>query len=130
MAGMTYTFTSESVCEGHPDKVCDFIADSILDAYIAQDRMSRVACEVLCKQNRVVLAGEISSTATVDHEAIVRAAIRDIGYTDPCKPFHAGVDAPPDSVGPPPEPTPCRGSQERRCAVAATRRQDTSFRSI
>jgi S-adenosylmethionine synthetase len=80
MASMKYTFTSESVCQGHPDKVCDYIADSILDAYLAQDRNSRVACEVLCKSNRVVLAGEISSQATVDHEAVVRAAIRAVGY--------------------------------------------------
>ena len=57
----TYIFTSESVSEGHPDKVCDYIADSILDAYIAQDPKSRVACEVLCKESTVVLGGEISS---------------------------------------------------------------------
>lgn len=88
MAGMKYIFTSESVCEGHPDKVCDFIADSILDAYLAQDRMCRVACEVLCKNDRVVLAGEISSNATVNHEAIVQAAIQEIGYGDPCEPFN------------------------------------------
>jgi len=89
MASMKYTFTSESVCEGHPDKVCDYIADSILDAYLAQDRMCRVACEVLCKGDKVVLAGEITSTAKVDHEAVARAAIREIGYTDPQEPFNA-----------------------------------------
>src|SRR5271157_6311036 len=89
MAGMKYTFTSESVCEGHPDKVCDFIADSILDAYLAQDRMCRVACEVLCKENNVVLAGEITSTAKVDHEVVTRTAIREIGYTDALEPFNA-----------------------------------------
>src|SRR5208337_4195343 len=71
------------------DKVCDFIADSILDAYLAQDRMCRVACEVLCKEEKVVLAGEISSTAKVDHEVIAREAIREIGYTDACEPFNA-----------------------------------------
>jgi len=85
----TYVFTSESVSEGHPDKVCDYIADSILDAYITQDRKSRVACEVLCKQNRVILAGEISSRGTVDHEAIARQAIREIGYTDAASDFNA-----------------------------------------
>jgi S-adenosylmethionine synthetase len=69
---MNYTFTSESVSEGHPDKVCDFIADSILDAYLEQDAKSRVACEVLCKENMVVLAGEITSEGTVDHEQVVR----------------------------------------------------------
>ena len=78
----TCTFTSESVSEGHPDKVCDYIADSILDAYVAQDPRSRVACEVLCKENTVVLGGEISSEGHVDHEAVVRDAIRQIGYTD------------------------------------------------
>jgi S-adenosylmethionine synthetase len=88
MASMKYTFTSESVCQGHPDKVCDYIADSILDAYLAQDCNSRVACEVLCKSNRVVLAGEISSKATVDHEAVVRAAIRAVGYTDSADAFN------------------------------------------
>ncbi len=85
----TYVFTSESVSEGHPDKVCDYIADSILDAYITQDRRSRVACEVLCKQNHVILAGEISSRGTVDHEAIARQAIREIGYTDAASDFNA-----------------------------------------
>jgi len=89
MASMKYTFTSESVCEGHPDKVCDYIADSILDAYLAQDRMCRVACEVLCKDDKVVLAGEITSTAKVDHEAVARTAIREIGYTDAHEPFNA-----------------------------------------
>jgi len=81
-------FTSESVAEGHPDKVCDFIADSILDAYLTEDPASRVACEVLCKSNVVVLAGEITSLATVDHENIARQAIRAIGYTDTAEPFN------------------------------------------
>jgi S-adenosylmethionine synthetase len=74
--------TSESVTEGHPDKVCDYIADSILDAHIAEDKESRVACEVLCKNNTVVLAGEITSSAEVDLCEIVRQAVREIGYTD------------------------------------------------
>ena len=82
-------FTSESVTEGHPDKVCDYIADSILDAYLAEDQCSRVACEVLCKGNNVVLAGEITSCGKVDYERIVRAAVREIGYTDPSEPFCA-----------------------------------------
>ena len=59
MMPATYIFTSESVSEGHPDKVCDFIADSILDSYLTEDLSSRVACEVLCKNDVVVLAGEI-----------------------------------------------------------------------
>ena len=88
-AAVAYTFTSESVSEGHPDKVCDFIADSILDAHLEQDPRSRVACEVLCKEDTVVLAGEITSGARVDFEAVVRAAIREIGYTDADQPFRA-----------------------------------------
>jgi S-adenosylmethionine synthetase len=84
-----FTLTSESVSEGHPDKVCDYIADSILDAYIAQHPRSRVACEVLCKENTVVLGGEISSDGRVDHEAVARAAIREIGYTDRRVPFNS-----------------------------------------
>ncbi|HEX4932015.1 MAG TPA: methionine adenosyltransferase, partial [Gemmatimonadaceae bacterium] len=84
-----YTFTSESVSEGHPDKVCDFIADSILDAHLALDPRSRVACEVLVKDGQVVLAGEISSNGTVDYEAVARGAIREIGYTNPKEKFNA-----------------------------------------
>ena len=84
-----YIFTSESVTEGHPDKVCDYIADSILDAYLQQDPKSRVACEVLCKENQVVIAGEITSGGIVDHEAVARQAIREIGYVDPAEPFNA-----------------------------------------
>ena len=86
---MTYIFSSESVTEGHPDKVCDYIADSILDAYLAKDPHSRVACEVLCKSDRVVLAGEVTSKGQVDHDAVVRKAVREIGYTDPTAPFCA-----------------------------------------
>ncbi|MGQ9858118.1 MAG: methionine adenosyltransferase [Thermodesulfobacteriota bacterium] len=82
-------FTSESVCEGHPDKVCDYIADSILDAHISQDPRARVACEVLCKEDHVVLAGEITSGASVDHEAVARQAIREIGYIYDDQPFKA-----------------------------------------
>jgi S-adenosylmethionine synthetase len=84
-----YTFTSESVTEGHPDKVCDYIADSILDAYLQRDPKSRVACEVLCKEDIVVIAGEITSGGQVDHEAVARQAIREIGYVDSSVPFNA-----------------------------------------
>lgn len=84
-----YVFTSESVTEGHPDKVCDYIADSILDEHLTQDPRSRVACEVLCKGPNVILAGEITSTAVVDHTAIVRTAIGEIGYTDAAQEFSA-----------------------------------------
>ncbi|MGI8422815.1 MAG: methionine adenosyltransferase [Chloroflexota bacterium] len=83
------TITSESVSEGHPDKVCDFIADSVVDAYLAQDAASRVACEVLCKGNLVVVAGEITSRGQIDYERVVRGAIQQVGYTDPAEPFCA-----------------------------------------
>jgi S-adenosylmethionine synthetase len=89
MSEQTYTFTSESVSEGHPDKVCDYIADSILDACLEQDPNSHVACEVLCKDNHVVLAGEITTNATFDYEQVARRAIREIGYTDSAEKFNA-----------------------------------------
>jgi S-adenosylmethionine synthetase len=85
----TYTFTSESVSEGHPDKVCDYIADSVLDACLEQDPESHVACEVMCKHNTVVLGGEITTKAKLNYEEIARKAIREIGYTDPGEPFCA-----------------------------------------
>ena len=75
-----YVFSSESVGEGHPDKVADYISDSILDACLAQDRQSRVACETLVKSNVVFLAGEITTKASLNVEAIVREAINEIGY--------------------------------------------------
>jgi len=84
-----YIFTSESVSEGHPDKVCDYIADSILDAHLTGDPRSRVACEVLCKSGQVVLAGEITSSTVVDYERVAREAIREIGYVDPAESFNA-----------------------------------------
>ena len=85
-------FTSESVTEGHPDKVCDLIADAILDANIGPDPYARVACEVLCKGKRVVLAGEITSKSGLKrahYEEVVREAIDGIGYVDPADAFHA-----------------------------------------
>ncbi len=88
-AGTTYTFSSESVSEGHPDKVCDYISDSILDAHLQQDPASRVACEALCKDDHVILAGEITSKAVVDFDAVVRNAIREIGYVDEDQVFRA-----------------------------------------
>ena len=82
-----YTFTSESVSEGHPDKVCDYISDSVLDACLGQDKHSRVACETLCKSDTVVLAGEITTNAKLDFDRIVRQAVKEIGYTDAAEPF-------------------------------------------
>jgi S-adenosylmethionine synthetase len=87
--GNCYTFTSESVTEGHPDKVCDYIADSILDEHISLDARSHVACEVLCKEGHIVIAGEISSNGRVDHEKVARNAVREIGYTDTAEKFNA-----------------------------------------
>ena len=75
-----YIFTSESVTKGHPDKVCDIISDSVLDAYLAKDKKSRVAVETVVKNNTVILVGEISSSATIDISAVVREAINSIGY--------------------------------------------------
>ena len=75
-----YRFTSESVTEGHPDKVCDAISDAILDGILAQDPTARVACEALAKTGMVVVAGEITTTAWVDMPVVVRDTIRDIGY--------------------------------------------------
>ena len=81
--------TSESVTEGHPDKVADLIADSILDAHLAQDPDARVAVEVLLKHDQAVVAGEITSRAAVNGEQVIRDAIRDVGYVDPSEPFNA-----------------------------------------
>lgn len=75
-------FTSESVTEGHPDKVCDKISDAILDEILGQDPMSRVACETFCTTDSVNVMGEITTSAKIDVEAIVRRTIKDIGYTD------------------------------------------------
>jgi len=77
-----YIFTSESVSEGHPDKVCDQISDAVLDAYLKEDPNSRVACETLIKNNLVVIAGEITSKGNPDLENVVRNVINEIGYND------------------------------------------------
>jgi S-adenosylmethionine synthetase len=84
-----YIFSSESVAEGHPDKVCDTISDQILDACLAQDPKSRVACETLAKGNLVVIAGEITTNARFDYLDEVRSAIREIGYVHEDSQFQA-----------------------------------------
>ena len=84
-----FIFSSESVGEGHPDKVCDTISDAVLDACLAQDPYSRVACETYAKCNLVVVGGEITTKAKLDFSAIARQAIRDIGYTHDDDVFHA-----------------------------------------
>ena len=76
-----YIFTSESVTEGHPDKVCDKISDSILDSILHQDREARVACETMITQGQAIVSGEITTTADVDYETIVSNTLKDIGYT-------------------------------------------------
>lgn len=83
MSLQNYIFTSESVSEGHPDKVSDQISDAILDAHLTGDPRSRVALETLVTTNRIVLSGEITSSTSVDYEKIARDVVRDIGYTDP-----------------------------------------------
>jgi S-adenosylmethionine synthetase len=88
-----YLFTSESVTEGHPDKVCDKISDAVLDALLAQDPRARVACETMVKTGYAILAGEITTTARVDYPTIARDTIRDIGYTDSAMGFDGSTCA-------------------------------------
>ena len=85
---MKKLFTSESVTEGHPDKVCDRISDAVLDAFIAKDKNARVACETFCTTGTVTIMGEITSAAEIDIEKIARDAIIDIGYDG----FDSGFD--------------------------------------
>ena len=84
-----FIFSSESVGEGHPDKVCDTISDAVLDACFASDPRSRVACETYAKSNIVVVGGEITTNAKLDYVQIVRDAVREIGYTNEDDVFHA-----------------------------------------
>ena len=77
----SYLFTSESVGEGHPDKVCDAISDAVLDACLEQDPLSRVACETFCKTGFVIVGGEITTKARVDFGRVARETIKEIGYT-------------------------------------------------
>ena len=77
-----YLVTSESVTEGHPDKICDQISDAVLDAYLAQDPKSRVAVETMASTDMVVLAGEVTSKGNVDVARTAREVIRSIGYTE------------------------------------------------
>ncbi|OGQ79663.1 MAG: methionine adenosyltransferase [Deltaproteobacteria bacterium RIFCSPLOWO2_12_FULL_60_19] len=93
MAAKDFLFTSESVSEGHPDKMCDQISDAILDAHLSGDPDSRVACESLTKTGMVVVAGEITSKAKVSYSEIVREVVRDIGYTDSAMGFDGNTCA-------------------------------------
>lgn len=87
MSNNNYLFTSESVSEGHPDKVADQVSDAILDAILAQDIKARVACETLVKTGMVIIAGEITTSAWVDMENVVRQTVRNIGYDNPAMGF-------------------------------------------
>ena len=87
MSNNNYLFTSESVSEGHPDKVADQVSDAILDAILAQDTKARVACETLVKTGMVIIAGEITTSAWVDMENVVRQTVRNIGYDNPAMGF-------------------------------------------
>ena len=80
MTNRSYLFTSESVTEGHPDKLCDGVSDCVLDAAMAQDPRSRVACEALAKTGMVVVAGEITTSAEIPYADLVRAKVKRIGY--------------------------------------------------
>ncbi len=84
-----YHFSSESVTEGHPDKICDAVSDAVLDACLAEDKNSRVACETLAKTGLIMVAGEITTTANLDYQEIVRSTIKRIGYTDSSMGFDA-----------------------------------------
>ena len=79
---MSRLFTSESVSEGHPDKICDQVSDAILDAILEQDKTAHVACETLVKTGLILVAGEVTTTANVDFEAVARKTVCDIGYNN------------------------------------------------
>ena len=87
MTSRDFVFSSESVGEGHPDKVADQISDGVLDEHLRYDKFSRVACETMVKNNMVILAGEITSSKSFDYEALVRKVVKDIGYDEPSTGF-------------------------------------------
>lgn len=93
MAAKDFLFTSESVSEGHPDKMCDQISDAILDAHLSGDPDSRVACETLTKTGMIVIAGEITSKSSVSYNEIAREVVREIGYTDSAMGFDGNTCA-------------------------------------
>src|SRR6185312_8121836 len=145
-----YVFTSESVTEGHPDKIADQISDAVLDAILLEDPKARVACETLVTTGMAVIAGEITTTTYVHIPDIVRGTITSIGYTDANFGFDAqtcavlttidrqstdiamGVDT--GGAGDHDRPSPGRaageGAEIRRAVLAASRRQDAGQRHV
>lgn len=107
MIPVMYSFTSESVTEGHPDKVADQISDAVLDAHLADDPQARVACETMVTPNRVILSGEITSHACPDYDKIVREVLADIGYVD--EPAFDGRTVPVESLIHPQSPDIAQG---------------------
>src|SRR5690349_16192556 len=89
----SHLFSSESVTEGHPDKLCDAVSDAVLDACLKEDPYSRVACETVTKTGFVMVCGEITTKAIVDFPQVIRGAVRDIGYTDSAMGFDANTCA-------------------------------------
>lgn len=87
MATRTYLFSSESVNEGHPDKLCDIVSDAVLDACLSQDPDSKVACETCAKTGMIMIFGEITTKANINYEQVIREAIKKVGYDDPVKGF-------------------------------------------
>ena len=83
--GETFLFSSESVGEGHPDKICDQISDAILDACLKEDKFSRVACETAAKTGMIMVLGEITTKANLDYQKVIRDTIKKIGYDDSSK---------------------------------------------
>ena len=94
-----YIFTSESVSEGHPDKMSDQVSDAILDAIIAEDKHAHVACETLFKTGMVMIAGEITTTAKPDYEKVIRETIKEIGYNSSAMGFDSETCAVMTAIG-------------------------------